>query len=90
MTGLLKINRVIGDPDSDFQVNMTIPGKSWARSFTRAGLEEFLLATVALDEEALDPIFDDLRMHGNALLEEVHVAESELHASGFEQVPTDY
>ena len=90
MTGLVKINRLVGVDIGDYQVNFTSPGKSYARSFDHEHLVRFLVHDVGVDESRMDPILNELRSAGNALIEGVHFPETDLAPMGFEQVPTDF
>jgi hypothetical protein len=90
MTGLLKINRLVGDPEVDYQVNFTTPGKSYARAFSQAHLSEFLHAPVGMTEDEADKLFESLIAHGNALVDEVHIPEHEMSVLGFIQVASEF
>ena len=90
MRGLLKINRLVGRSDADYQVNFTVPGNSYARAYTRDGLHEFLVAGIALEEREVDGLFEELIAHGNTVVEKVEIPETELGVLGFDQLPSDF
>jgi hypothetical protein len=90
MTGLLKINRLVGDPEVDYQVNFTTPGKSYARAFSQTHLAEFLRTPVGIDDDQADKLFESLIEHGNAMLDEVHIPEHDMTVMGFEQVASEF
>jgi hypothetical protein len=90
MTGLLKINRLLGDPEVDYQVNFTTPGKSYARAFTQHHLADFLRTPVGMDEGDADKLFESLIEHGNAMVDEVEIPEREMTVLGFEQVASEF
>ena len=90
MTGLLKINRVIGDPEVDYQVNFTTPGKSYARAFSQTHLADFLRSPVGMTEDQEDKLFESLLEHGNAMVDDVHIPEHDMTALGFELVASEF
>jgi hypothetical protein len=90
MTGLLKINRLVGDPEVDYQVNFTTPGKSYARAFSQSHLAEFLHLPVGMSEDETDKLFENLIEHGNAMVDEVEIPEREMSVMGFEQVASEF
>lgn len=90
MTGLLKINRLVGDPEVDYQVNFTTPGKSYARAFSQDHLAEFLRTPIGMAENETDKLFESLIEHGNAMVDEISIPEREMTVLGFEQVASEF
>ena len=90
MTGLLKINRLVGDPEVDYQVNFTTPGKSYARAFSQTHLADFLRTPVGMPDDEADKLFESLIEHGNAMVDEVEIPEREMTVLGFEQVASEF
>jgi hypothetical protein len=90
MTGLLKINRLVGDPEVDYQVNFTTPGKSYARAFSQEHLAEFLRTPIGMPDDETDKLFESLIEHGNAMVDEITIPEREMTVLGFEQVASEF
>jgi len=90
MTGMLKINRLIGDAEVDYQVNFTTPGKSYARAFNQEHLADFLRTPIGMPDDEADKLFEELIAHGNALVDEVEIPEREMTVLGFEQVASEF
>ncbi|ABF39559.1 hypothetical protein Acid345_0554 [Candidatus Koribacter versatilis Ellin345] len=86
MSGILHVFRT--QPDV-YQVNYTLGVYSWVRTMPREELEHLLVTPVALEEDFLDKVLDELNAKENITIADVSITENEASALGFEPMPSD-
>jgi hypothetical protein len=96
MAGYLKITRLsskTGTYDrtvTDYQVNYTVGGVTYAVAWDDARLEEFLRKKVPLSAAEAVEIMAQLERSGRATIGDVNIPETEASSMGMEMIPDDF
>ena len=74
----------------EYQLTYVTGGNSFVRTFSDAGMEEFLASYIGLTADEAAAAIDRVRLHGNATIPEVGLSEQTAAALGLTQLPSDY
>ncbi len=78
-----------GQPGPEYQVDYTVPGKTYSRVYTELKLKDFLRSTIGLSEDMVVRITRQLHQTAKFTLPDVDFNTEDIDGLDFAEVPVD-